>query len=260
MSPSSSSAPAFTPTVFLDPAFRSVAPYAARLLGLTAWPAVEALDVLYRDRLALSPAVALEAQRPGTGRGQPRGRGAVYEVRIHSLRRIPTRPASWHDLMNLLIWCAFPLAKRALTQRQHAIVEGRVSAEATSLPRARTREQDALAMLDEGGVLLLHPPGLADEALAQLLAVPARLEAALEEGRLGLRLFGHALLEAIAAGELARRDLRGAVVALAVEAPHSLEAAAADAGLAAYIADPRHFTAPDPARSLWLRAALAACA
>lgn len=63
---------------------------------------------------------------------------------------VPTRPGSVHDLLNALVWARFPQAKRALSERQLQIARGQL------LPpqrRVRTPEQDALAMLDEGGVL-----------------------------------------------------------------------------------------------------------
>ncbi len=233
------------------PAFSSVAPFAARLGDREAWPSVAELDALFRDRLSLEPALALEHQVTQRRRG-PRRLDDVYEVRIHALGRLPTRAGSWHDLANLLVWCAFPRAKRALTARQCAIVQTRVSADTVGLPPARTREQDALAMLDEGGVLLL----CRDEA--EVTLEPRALHAALRERRLVLRCFGHALLEAVATGELDERDLRGAAFPLVVADPLADTMDEADAALARLVADKAALNAPDAERSLWLTAALAA--
>jgi Protein of unknown function (DUF3025) len=76
---------------------------------------------------------------------------------------VPTRPRSWHDYLNALVWATFPLAKAVLHARQHAVItrwlqdEGVVRADGTltTLPNARTREHDALALVDEGGVVVL---------------------------------------------------------------------------------------------------------
>lgn len=66
---------------------------------------------------------------------------------------VPSRPNNLHDLLNALVWARFPRAKRALCARHIALA----SARARTPPgqqRLRTREQDAAAMLDEGGMLL----------------------------------------------------------------------------------------------------------
>ncbi len=245
--------PGVNAAALAHPAFSSVTPFAARLAGMERWPSIEELDTLFRDRLAITPGIELEAQLEQPRRRGPRCRDDVYEVRIQAHRRLPTRPESWHDLANLLVWCAFPRAKRALVARQYEIVRRRVPADARGLPSARTREQDALAMLDEGGVLLLRPAGLEID-----LGAPEAVHAALAERRIALRLFGHALLEAVATGGLRERDLRGAAVVLTVRDPLAAAMDEADAALARHLEDPRALQAPDPARSLWLTAALAA--
>lgn len=62
---------------------------------------------------------------------------------------VPTRPRNLHDLMNAVTWAAFPRSKRALCARQVDVALAR----GTSTNRLRTRAQDRLAMMDEGGVL-----------------------------------------------------------------------------------------------------------
>lgn len=62
---------------------------------------------------------------------------------------VPTRPGNLHDLMNALTWAAFPRAKSALCRRQVEVARAR----APATNRLRTRAQDLLAMLDEGGVV-----------------------------------------------------------------------------------------------------------
>jgi len=68
---------------------------------------------------------------------------------------VPTRPRCWHDFLNALVWATFPNAKRALHERQAELVRAWVTPGAKTLPNARSREHDALAMIDEGGVIVL---------------------------------------------------------------------------------------------------------
>jgi hypothetical protein len=66
---------------------------------------------------------------------------------------VPTRSHNLHDLLNALIWARFPRAKRALCERHIAIARTRERTPAGT-QRLRSREQDAAAMLDEGGLVL----------------------------------------------------------------------------------------------------------
>jgi hypothetical protein len=103
---------------------------------------------------------------------------------------VPTRPRSWHDFLNALVWGRFPRAKRALHERQHGELVSSVPAGAKHLPGARSREHDALALLDEGGVVLLAAHG----------------------SRIGV-VFGHALYEGLVLGvrSMAARALEARV-------------------------------------------------
>ena len=160
---------AWSQTLLAHPALDAVRPYADRLAPLDAWPSVEVLDSLLSDRLAIEPAVSLERQHGKRKRRRaPLDRSAIYAVRIHEHRRVPTRERSLHDLTNALVWAAFPRSKRALTARQHAITIARVPPEATSLPNARTREEDALAMLDEGGIVIAAAPDVEPDVVGSI--------------------------------------------------------------------------------------------
>ena len=64
---------------------------------------------------------------------------------------VPTRRDNLHDLLNALVWARFPRAKHALSLRQVALARAR---DAVVGPRVRTREQDACAMVDEGGMVV----------------------------------------------------------------------------------------------------------
>lgn len=64
---------------------------------------------------------------------------------------VPSRRRNLHDLMNALVWSRFPLAKRALCRRQVAVAVER----GAPTNRLRTRAQDRLAMIDEGGIFVV---------------------------------------------------------------------------------------------------------
>ena len=238
----------------VSPVLASVGPWAARLAELPAFPTVAALDAAMRDRLALEPAVSLEPQVKVKKRGAPRDRDTLYEVRIHVHRRIPTRERSWHDLLNVLVWAAFPHTKRALVARQHAILEAIVPPGTTRLPGARTREQDALALLDEGGIVLMVPAR--DEAevrRAHHEGDEDALRRLRDAGCLAPLVFGHALMEHVLEG--GGLDARGCGVVLVVDGiPASLEARveACDAALARWVASSDELLAPSPWRGISL--------
>ena len=61
----------------------------------------------------------------------------------------------------MLAWATFPRAKRMVNARQVAALRARAAEPSSRLPGARTREQDALAMLDEGGLIVLSFPAVA---------------------------------------------------------------------------------------------------
>lgn len=79
---------------------------------------------------------------------------SLYDARITRDACVPTRERSWHDFLNALVWATFPRAKRALHDRQHRVLQARIPAGARTLPATRSREHDAIALLDEGGVVV----------------------------------------------------------------------------------------------------------
>jgi hypothetical protein len=169
---------------------RALVPYDPQLLAQSAlfWPLEPAWEVL-DDGTGSWPPVssyrrAFGARPPAVeftpAKGRPRRRVLRpverYDASIVNRRVVPTRPRHWHDLFNALVWATFPLAKTALHARQHARICARL-ARADGRTTLRSREEDALAMIDEGGVLTLAGPG-----------GPRRL------------LFGHALYEGLVLG------------------------------------------------------------
>ncbi len=138
-----------------DARFWPVARAAREFADEPDWPAPETYG---RAFIAEAP-VRFEAQKPRVrvrhGRKLPIDRGALYDACIMQ-GVVPTRPRHWHDFMNALVWATFPRAKWALHARQHRLVEAWLPEGAFELPNARTPAQDALALVDEGGVVLLR--------------------------------------------------------------------------------------------------------
>jgi hypothetical protein len=125
----------------------------------------------------------------------------LYDGRIAVGHEVPTRERDWHDLFNALCFATFPRAKLALHRRQYAILQERVPAGATRLPQTRTREQDALTLLDEGGAMLAaQPHAAAVLRAAQADARTAALRDALAAGHARVVPFGHALFEHLVEG------------------------------------------------------------
>ncbi len=194
---------------FVDaPWCRDLLPAAASLRDLSDWPSLDELNGrldAYVNPPGLSP-VQFAPSAPRSRRAKRRDLSALYDVRIHREGLVATRLGNAHDLFNALVWASFPLAKRALARRQHDAHVLRLGAEPVRLPNARSREQDTLAMIDEGGVL----------------CGPDRRV-----------LFGHALYEHLWMGDAGVRGY-----------PVELSDGATDEALARALADDRRFADP----------------
>lgn len=173
------------------------------------FPGVEALNRVYQAALAQrpdlpEPARALRFVPAGPKRRRNRRQAvqltSLYEGRIVLRGEVPTRPDDWHDFFNALAFAAFPGAKWALHERQFRLLASRVTPETRRLPSARTREQDALALFDEGGIALVVLP----EVVAELAPENRELEqvalALWRAGQARLVPFGHALYEHLVEG------------------------------------------------------------
>lgn len=187
------------------------------------WPDVTEYTSAFEDeppvRFELAP---VRRRRP---QGQLVVRSSLYDAMIVQRRIVPTRPRMWHDYLNALVWATFPRSKLALHGRQHRAIERWIPEGATQLPNARTRELDALALVDEGGILVLDR-GDGDE-------IPV--------------LFGHALFEGLVLGQPAM--IARAVVLAARAGDRPADAGAivrlADALLAATLEDEARIVSPD---------------
>lgn len=164
------------------------------LLRGAGWPTLEAYGVV-AERERRERAAELHPVRfapPGLRRrSHPVDVGQLYDGRIALHREVPCIGSSYHDFLNALVWAAFPRAKRALHARQYRALEAWLPPGSTQLPNRRTREQDALAIFDEGGAVLLLPPELARHLRTER-AAPHMLS---DDRDARVVLFGHAVME-----------------------------------------------------------------
>jgi hypothetical protein len=119
----------------------------AQLIRSSAWPAPERFDQLAR-LVPCAPGV----ERPRFVR-QDRaqlGRQGGYEQHVAQLRAVPTRPESWHDFFNMVVWAHFPRLRWALNSLH---VDPDVGPKD---PRnGRAPAQNLAATFDESGMLVV---------------------------------------------------------------------------------------------------------
>jgi Protein of unknown function (DUF3025) len=245
-------------------AFAPIAPVAARFVRENAWPPVARWSA-HLDDLALRTATGaplrfVEApprrRRAGT---IPIDLSTLYDIRIHERGEVASRERNWHDFLNMLCWATFPRAKAAISARQCRAVRAWIPPGATQLPGARTREQDALAILDEGGAVVActraHTDAIED-AIAR--GDEAQLTRIVEGGGARVMAFGHAAYEHLVARH---PTVRAMPVTLPMDAlPDTLSAlvSACDEALTARVANPHYFTAPREDPAIPMREALLA--
>ena len=186
--------------------FALVVDLVARLAGEPDWPGVARLHDCFAAELGGAGVRLIEAgkTRPALGADGAIDPATLYEVRIAERGEIATRPRNLHDLLNALVWAAFPHAKLALT-RALAVLQRARAAGRASLPATRTRDHDRLTLFDEGGVGYV---------------TGSRTSATW--------IFGHAIYEHAYAGEVA---VRAAVVDLSLPGIEDLEPRAARAAV-----------------------------
>lgn len=238
-----------------DPAFLARSPLlwpleeAARRLGpQVAFPAAAALQRVFEGE----PPVRFV---PATPRGRRRAVdvAALYDGRITLERSVPTRAGCWHDLMNALVWGTFPASKQALHARQHRAIAARVEPGARVLPPTRSPELDALALLDEGGVVVVtDEPGAVRAAQRERTGA---LRASIAAGRAEAIVFGHAIFESLVLGVSP-----AAVAALVLEdgvreSDRARTLRRVDAALSAVLEDTSRLRAPGELRRVDLREA-----
>ncbi len=196
---------------------------ASTFAGRDDWPEVDEYTSVFEGEPAVRFELApVKRRRP---QGQLIDRSTLYDAVIVQRRVVPTRPRMWHDYLNALVWASFPKSKLALHGRQHRAIERWIPEGATQLPNARTRELDALALVDEGGILLLDRG----------------------DGHTSAVLFGHALFEGLVLGQ--RAMVARAVILDARRHEPPSDAAGtvrlADALLEAMLTDETRIVSPD---------------
>src|SRR5687768_3723249 len=129
------------PARFAQPRFAKVADLIARLAHAPDWPSIAMLNDSFATELARAGVRLVEAgkTKPVLDEAGLIDPTSLYEVRIALRGEIPTRPRNAHDLLNALVWAAFPEAKLALS-RALADVQRERAAGRASLPATRTRE------------------------------------------------------------------------------------------------------------------------
>jgi hypothetical protein len=237
------------------------------LLRGATWPSLEACSAFVEaERRARAPElgpvlfaapIARSRSRPIDSRPRPIQIGQLYDGRIALHGEVPCLGTSYHDLLNVLVWAAFPRAKRALHARQYRALEAWLPPAAARLPNRRTREQDALALFDEGGSVLVLPP-----ALGAALPMSASGQGLPLEPGARVLLFGHAVMEHVC---FEASELSSAALVVCLEPPLPEGRALLDRvdhALAARLANPREFLLPvfdavltiQPPDRAWVRA------
>jgi hypothetical protein len=168
------------PERFAHPAFAGFRRHLDLLAGCD-WPALATLD---RRVAAVDPGIRFACQDATL-----LADGLHYEQRIAERGVVATRPDSWHDLLNALVWIEHAPLKRALNARQVADI-------AANGPRQRSRGQYALTHFDEAGVVVAldDPTLLAAWDRHDWPALMAGQDA-VWNGAARPLVFGHALLE-----------------------------------------------------------------
>jgi hypothetical protein len=189
------------------------------------WPPLEAWNAampeVYSDGGAR---IRFVEMGPKKRRAKELDLASIYDERIYIKGEVPSRLRGWHDFFNMLVWATFPNVKRAINARQRAALRAHVDPTMTKLPSARTKEQDALAMLDEGGLILATRVEL-DDAIEQADLEP--ILAAIRTGDARAILLGHAIYEHHVVGE---GTLRALVHPVRLADPHDFRAIDASMG------------------------------
>jgi hypothetical protein len=116
----------------------------------------------------------------------------AYESHIALSGRVPTR-SNRHDLFNALVWLAFPRTKARLNALQANAIEH------TGVGAVRGPLRDAATVFDENGVVLVTRNERVVDDLRARRWHEAFVARRSEWGDVGVRVFGHALMDKLAA-------------------------------------------------------------
>jgi hypothetical protein len=171
-----------------SPMFAPLRDVGARLPKI-GWPDTAVLDAMADEsgrRIVNANGVRIRFVEQ---RGKPRRFEERFEPSAFLRAEVPVRRFSWHDLFNALVWMTFPTAKAALNARHYQAMAAREGP-------VRSREEDALTLFDEEGMVVLSSDGELLELLRGFRwreLFWARRPAVIE--RMRFVLFGHALYE-----------------------------------------------------------------
>jgi hypothetical protein len=140
-------------------------------------------------------------------------RGTAYESHIAATGRIPTRD-NRHDLLNALIWLAFPRAKARLNALQAAVIAR------DGIKSERGALRDAATLLDENGVVVVTSDAQLVTALRQHRWREAFLALRGAWTNVRVWVFGHALMGRLASPY---KSITGHAVHLALPAIATLD-------------------------------------
>jgi DUF3025 family protein len=171
------------------PAFAPLASAMAPFRPYAHWPPLEAWNAGAEGLRSAGGAAIRFVAQPPRRRGAAPDLADLYDERIFTKGEVPSRAATWHDFFNMLVWVSFPATKRAINARQRRALRAWVDPAARRLPSARTPEQDALAMIDEGGALVASRGPLAEDRVPEAVA----------RGEARVLLLGHAIYEHLVA-------------------------------------------------------------
>jgi hypothetical protein len=177
------------------PVFAPLAEAIAPFRHFATWPSIDEWNEAFPDVTSAGGARIRFVPQPPKKRGAARPIEDLYDERIFVRGEVPSRPRSWHDFFNMLCWATFPATKRAINARQRAALRAWIDPAAPRLPAARTKEQDLLAMLDEGGLILACGAGASAIEAALAESEQAPIELAVREGRAHPFVLGHAIYE-----------------------------------------------------------------
>lgn len=243
-------------TLGWDPNFLHRSPWfwpltaaAMRFESYRDWPSRDDLGWAYAALAQLSDAEPLRFAENVRKQDRFAGGGfraeRLYDGRITCAGEVPTRVGDWHDFFNALCFMTFPRAKRALHRRQFQVLAQRIEPGVQRLPGARTKEQDALTLFDEGGAVIAAQAAAYPElAAASDAERPALLQQLIDQRHARVIPFGHALFEHLVEG---LRCPGGSTRLLRVDdlmVPDAQLLAAVDRGVADLLSDPSVFREP----------------
>jgi hypothetical protein len=126
------------------PIFAALTPLLGRLPP-DRFPRHEELNALTTPSVASGGGAPIRFVPPAAPSGEF---SAQYEVRIFETGEVQTRPDSWHDLFNALVWLAFPKTKAVLNGHHHDEIRARRG------EPLRGTARDVLTLFDEGGIVV----------------------------------------------------------------------------------------------------------